>query len=309
MISNEAPLEVALDPDVLRRNETIEVRDRADEPQPVASRTMSALEFQNTSSVLVNDPLRSVQALPGVVSNDDFQAQFSFRGAEFRRIDGELETHTTVSVSTEDNAEVRRVRITNLSETAREIEVTSYAEVVLARPTADAAHPAFGNLFVETEYLPSTGALVAKRRPRSSTEDPVWAVHVSVVKGESVGSIQYETDRSRFLARGRGPSAPAAVGDRPSGGTIELAVGPNPSRGRVTATFALPHATQNADVAIFDATGRRVKTLIHGPLAAGPQTVTWTGHDDAGRATLSGIFFMRIQADEHAAVKKVLMVR
>ena len=86
VISNEAPLEVALAPDVLRRNETIEVRDRADEPQPVASRTMSALEFQNTSSVLVNDPLRSVQTLPGVVSNDDFQAQFSFRGAEFRRI-------------------------------------------------------------------------------------------------------------------------------------------------------------------------------------------------------------------------------
>lgn len=81
-----APVEVSLTPDVLRRSETVEVRERADGPQTVGSRTMSALEFQNTASVLVNDPLRSVQALPGVVGNDDFQSQFALRGAEFRRI-------------------------------------------------------------------------------------------------------------------------------------------------------------------------------------------------------------------------------
>lgn len=79
-------LEVSLAPDVLRRSETLEVRERGDEPEPVGARTMGGLEFQNTASVIVNDPLRSVQSLPGVVGNDDFQSQFALRGAEFRRI-------------------------------------------------------------------------------------------------------------------------------------------------------------------------------------------------------------------------------
>ena len=79
-------LEISLAPDVLRRSETVEVREQAEGPLPVGARTMAPLEFQNTASVLVNDPLRSVQALPGAVGNDDFQAQFALRGAEFRRI-------------------------------------------------------------------------------------------------------------------------------------------------------------------------------------------------------------------------------
>ncbi|MCC6293538.1 MAG: hypothetical protein IT164_12880 [Bryobacterales bacterium] len=79
-------LEVWLVPDVLRRSESLEVKELGDEPEPVGARTMSGLEFQNTASVIVNDPLRSVQSLPGVVGNDEFQSQFALRGAEFRRI-------------------------------------------------------------------------------------------------------------------------------------------------------------------------------------------------------------------------------
>ena len=102
---------------------------------------------------------------------------------------------------------------------------------------------------------------------------------------------------------------PTAVGDPPAQGRIEMAVGPNPSHGRMAARFSLPHAVRNADLAVFDASGRRVKTLLNGPLAAGPQLVTWTGVDDTGRAVPSGIFFLRISADEHSAVKRVLMIR
>ena len=46
---------------------------------------LAGAELRNLASVLTDDPLRAVQALPGVVSNDDFQAQFAVRGAEFRR--------------------------------------------------------------------------------------------------------------------------------------------------------------------------------------------------------------------------------
>ena len=86
----------------------------------------------------------------------------------------------------------------------REIELTSYAEIVLAPPAADAAHPAFSNLFVQTEFAPELGALLATRRPRSHDEPQVWAAHVVVAEGETVGELQYETDRGRFLGRGRG---------------------------------------------------------------------------------------------------------
>lgn len=105
------------------------------------------------------------------------------------------------------------------------------------------------------------------------------------------------------------PSNATAVLDPPARGRLDLAVSPNPAFSRVAANFSLPHAVRNADLAIFDASGRRVKTLLSGPLAAGPQVVTWTGHDEVGRAAPSGIFFVRLNADEYSVVKKVLLIR
>jgi flagellar hook assembly protein FlgD len=88
-----------------------------------------------------------------------------------------------------------------------------------------------------------------------------------------------------------------------------MAVGPNPTFGHVTASFSLPQPVRDADLAIFDASGRRVRTLLDGPLGAGPQVVTWTGHDDGGRAAPAGIFFIRLSADRRVAVRKVLLIR
>ena len=116
-----------------------------------------------------------------------------------------------VVVSAEDNAEVRRISLTNTSSRIREIELTSYAEVVLASPAADAAHQSFSNLFIETEFVPGENAIVAHRRRRSSDEKEVWGIHVVVAEGELVGAVQYETDRGRFLGRGRTPTNPIAV--------------------------------------------------------------------------------------------------
>ena len=85
-----------------------------------------------------------------------------------------------VVVSAEDNAEVRRISLTNLSSRTREIELTSYAEVVLNTPDADNAHQAFSNLFVETEFFAGENAILAHRRLRSSEDKPIWGVHVVV---------------------------------------------------------------------------------------------------------------------------------
>ncbi|HEV8168612.1 MAG TPA: glucoamylase family protein, partial [Pyrinomonadaceae bacterium] len=132
-----------------------------------------------------------------------YHVAFSEDKADFRRVDSGIATRMEVVVSAEDNAEVRRISLTNTSSRTREIELTSYAEIVLASPEADAAHQSFSNLFIETEFVPGENAILAHRRQRSSDERPIWGVHVVVAEGEQVGAAQYETDRGRFLGRGR----------------------------------------------------------------------------------------------------------
>ena len=146
---------------------------------------------------------------------------------DIRRSDAGVSTHTEIIVTPEDDAELRRVSLTNRSTRVRDIEVTSYAEVVLAPPAADAAHPAFSNLFVETEFVAGVNALIARRRPRSSNDKPIFGVHTVVTDGESVGATQYETDRSRFLGRGHSTADPVAVfEERPLSNTVGAVLDP-----------------------------------------------------------------------------------
>lgn len=123
--------------------------------------------------------------------------------AEFSRHDGSLSSVLEVLVSGEDDGEVRRITLVNNGRRSQEIELTSYAELVLAPAAADDAHPAFSKLFVQTEYVAEYAALVATRRLRSGTETPVWAAHFAVVEGALTAPVEYESDRARFLGRGR----------------------------------------------------------------------------------------------------------
>src|SRR5262249_49096330 len=102
----------------------------------------------------------------------------------------------------------------------RDLELTSYAEIVLAPHREDAAHPAFGKLFLETEWLPVEHALLCRRRPRTAQQPPVWAVHVLATDAPDE-AVEFETDRARFLGRGRTLAHPAALdpGARLSGAT------------------------------------------------------------------------------------------
>jgi cyclic beta-1,2-glucan synthetase len=144
-------------------------------------------------------------------SADEYEVTYSADKAEFRRIDGGIETHYEIVVSPENNAEVRRVTLTNHNSRPHELEVTSYAEVVLGPHGGDLAHAAFGKLFLETEWLPDVRALLCRRRPRAPEQKPVFAAHVLSVNGPTVGRVQFETDRARFLGRGRTPEDPLAL--------------------------------------------------------------------------------------------------
>ena len=140
-----------------------------------------------------------------------YQAAFSTDRVVYTRVDGAIETRTEVVVVPRERAEIRRVTVYNQSRGPREIELTSYGEIVLTDPGADRAHPAFHNLFVETEWLPQLGAVLASRRPRSAGEARPWCAHVVATGPEHVGEITCETDRARFVGRGRTVHAPAAL--------------------------------------------------------------------------------------------------
>ncbi len=169
----------------------------------------------------------SAGSQPAGVEAASYRMTFFEDRAELERRDGSITTSLEVLVSPEDDAEMRRVSLTNLGTRPREIELTSYAELVLAPPAADATHPVFSSLFVQTEAVPELGALLATRRPRSKDEPAVWAAHVVVVDGQSGGGAQYETDRGRFLGRGRGIRTPMSVIDgRPLSNTAGSVLDP-----------------------------------------------------------------------------------
>ena len=163
---------------------------------------------------------------PTAAEPADYLVEFRAARATFRRHDDEIATQLDVAVSTEDDVEVRRVTVVNQSSRIREIDVTSYVELVLTPPAADLAHPAFGKLFLETEYLADNAALLCHRRPRESHEPGIWAVHVLSLEGRPQGPVEWETDRARFIGRGRDTRDPAALDGRALSGTTGTVLDP-----------------------------------------------------------------------------------
>ncbi len=164
---------------------------------------------------------------PTGVEPSSYEAAFYEDHVEITRRNRSLTTALEVLVSSEDDAEIRRVSITNSGMRARDIQVTSYAELSLTTQASDTAHPAFANLFVQTEFVPEIGVLLATRRKRSPDETSVWAAHVLVVEGNTPGELQYETDRARFIGRARDLRNPISIIDgRPLSNTVGSVLDP-----------------------------------------------------------------------------------
>ncbi len=158
---------------------------------------------------------------------DSYDVAFFEDHAEITRRDGRILTSTEILVSSEDDAEVRRVSVTNEGNRVREIELTTYAEAVLAAADADSAHPAFSKLFVRTEYIADSGALLATRRARDPSDPELWVAHVSALEGAAIGGLQFETDRARFLGRGHDlRNAVSIVDARPLSNTAGTVLDP-----------------------------------------------------------------------------------
>jgi cyclic beta-1,2-glucan synthetase len=142
-----------------------------------------------------------------------YQANFSEACAGFRCYEQGIDAHTEIAVSPEDDIEVRRICITNCSGARRVIDLTSYAEVVLALAAADAAHPAFSNLFVQTEIIREHQAILCNRRSGAAGHAALWMFHRIVLNESVLGDMSYETDRMRFIGRGNTLVNPQAMRD------------------------------------------------------------------------------------------------
>ena len=148
---------------------------------------------------------------PTLKKPDSYEAVFSEARVQFHRRDYNFDTQTEIAVSPEDDIELRRVTVTNRVSRSRTIEITSYAEVVLTLPAADAFHPAFSNLFVQTEILAQRQAILCSRRPRSVNEPVPWMFHLMATQGGANPAISYETDRAQFIGRGNTTQQPRAM--------------------------------------------------------------------------------------------------
>src|SRR5262249_22504949 len=155
----------------------------------------------------------SVAYQPTLRPTEQYEVVFAAAHAEDRQRQGNLEVRPEICGSIEDDVELRRVTLTNHSQTQRFIELTSYAEVVLAVPPADAAHPVFSNLFVQTEFVQANQSILCTRRPRSEGEIRPWLFHSMVGEEGAAGEISCETDRARFVGRSRTPVSPIAMQD------------------------------------------------------------------------------------------------
>ncbi len=148
---------------------------------------------------------------PMRTAGECYEAIFSQGRAEFRDRHGDIEHYLEISVSPEDDVEVRRVTLTNHSSRPRMIEITTYTEVVLTTPAADVAHPAFGKLFVQTQIVRSHQAVICSRRPRAPDEQPPRMFQMLLAGPGHHPPPTFETCRARFMGRHRPADSPAAL--------------------------------------------------------------------------------------------------
>ena len=168
----------------------------------------------------------SATYLPVRREPDDYRSTFLADKTVIQQRAEQIDTRLEIAVSPEDDVEVRWLSLTNRSEHVREIEITSYVEVVLSPPGDDLAHPVFGKLFLETECRPETASLLCGRRKRSADEPGAWAIHVLSMEGRPQSAVEWETDRARFIGRGRGTEDPVALDGRPLSGTTGATLDP-----------------------------------------------------------------------------------
>lgn len=196
---------------------------------------------------------------PDIADPEAYEALFLEERVALRRRDHGIELATEIVVSPDDDVELRRVRIRNVSGRPRSIELTSHADVVLAPPALDNAHPAFSKLFVHSEILAAHDAILCTRRPQEQGGAAPWLLHLMTVQGADAGAASFETSRAHFIGRGHGQALPAALRQAgPLGGHDGAVLDPAIAIRRVLALA--PGAEATVDL-VLGAAGSRASAL------------------------------------------------
>ncbi|SHI04026.1 Cellobiose phosphorylase [Clostridium collagenovorans DSM 3089] len=143
--------------------------------------------------------------------NDTYEVKFSLEKAIFRKLEDELLVTTEITVSGEEDLEIRRLSLYNKGKKDKNLEIMSYCEVVLDGYDGDLVHPAFGNLFITTEYVEEPQCILATRRPRAKGKTQNWMMQKLSVKGDESTELEYETSRVNFIGRNRTLQNPVAM--------------------------------------------------------------------------------------------------
>jgi cyclic beta-1,2-glucan synthetase len=167
---------------------------------------------------LDNGTLWSAGFQPTSNTPGKYEVSYSPHKAEFQHGNHDITLKMEIVVPPDDDLEIRKITLSNLSSKPRRIFISSYGELILAPQRADRRHPAFNKLFIESDYIPDINTLVFRRRPRSSEEIPIFLAHTLIVDQESEGSMAYETDRANFIGRGGNPRSPLAFHSGGNGG-------------------------------------------------------------------------------------------
>lgn len=159
------------------------------------------------------DALWSAGHQPVQREADRYDAWLHVNKFESARVDDWIETFTEVCISPLDDIELRTITLTNYSKRERHLEITSFAGLAMLERRSFEDHPAFHNLFVQTEYLDEHQTLLAHRRPRRSGEQEIWLIHglIEHDQDDTADPVRYETDRKAFLGRGRSAANPARL--------------------------------------------------------------------------------------------------
>jgi len=171
--------------------------------------------YANTGNYIyikdINDgKLWSATYNPTRTEPDEYLSIFSPCQAEFKRTDGDISSHTAISLSPNNNLEIRKVTLTNNGKNSKQIEITSYLEVVGDNFLAELSHPAFNKLFIESEFLQEQSIFLSKRRSNKGDANP-YLMHMVKPGVKLLKSVEYENDRLKFIGRNNTLQNPDAV--------------------------------------------------------------------------------------------------
>lgn len=152
----------------------------------------------------------SVTYHPTKIEPTFYQAIFSPHQSEYHRIDDEISTQTKVGLAIAHDLEIRKVTLKNRGKEEKNIQLTSYMEIVGDTYLAELSHPAFNKLFIESEFIEEESIFISKRRTANIVNKP-YIMHMVKAEKGVINRIEYENDRMRFIGRNNSLQKPDAM--------------------------------------------------------------------------------------------------